>query len=548
VDQHINNSQNEFLWTLLANPANDAHLYAYNLQRLVNDFPQSGILQALLAHASDEKNLRQASVYFNPKSLYKLINAPSTFVGVPDEKIIIESSLLSNGYYRQPVVPEDTETLVSKHEDNLDDVEGVRYFNEQTVIESEAETITEAFDLQPAIEHDAGLSFHDLETGEQQVQKTVADIPAHNTFEGAGENKTAATYESVDVRTPQEPELTPIAVTENAEPGIPVEHESTEIQESAPPVEVPLPQEPELIREPVIEHNGSHETSDERAVDAAEFVSPSHTTEVPEQQPGKNSTGETFDGIAGIEDINVTPEITHPSAEIEDVKQNRIPENSPKTDFFMFNRATGEHKPMEEEGELRQDSIANPVNTTVESNPVTNEAEHKDVSKYNDEKMPYTFMWWLDKTRREHAGRYQPYIKPEVANPNSKSKKPTDELQQQYFENIFHITSIEELDKNTAPLATPLEPKRKEHVIIERFIKEEPQIRPQSSDKLDNENKAKKSSEDRDELVTETLAAIYTEQMLYHKAIASYKKLMLKFPEKSRYFVAKIEQLEKKTN
>ena len=85
-------------------------------------------------------------------------------------------------------------------------------------------------------------------------------------------------------------------------------------------------------------------------------------------------------------------------------------------------------------------------------------------------------------------------------------------------------------------------------MIIERFIQEEPQIKPQSSDKLDNENKARKSSEDSDELVTETLAIVYTEQMLYHKAIACYKKLLLKFPEKSRYFASKIEQLEKKTN
>jgi hypothetical protein len=48
-------------------------------------------------------------------------------------------------------------------------------------------------------------------------------------------------------------------------------------------------------------------------------------------------------------------------------------------------------------------------------------------------------------------------------------------------------------------------------------------------------------------LVTETLAIIYSDQMLYHKAISSYKKLMLKFPEKTRYFADKIEQLEKKT-
>ena len=91
MDQNYNNSQNEFLWALLANPASDAHLYNYNLQRLVNDFPQSGVLQALLAHSSDEKNLKQASVYFNPRSLYKLINAPSSLIGVSDEKIIFQN-------------------------------------------------------------------------------------------------------------------------------------------------------------------------------------------------------------------------------------------------------------------------------------------------------------------------------------------------------------------------------------------------------------------------------------------------------------------------
>jgi outer membrane translocation and assembly module TamA len=85
-------------------------------------------------------------------------------------------------------------------------------------------------------------------------------------------------------------------------------------------------------------------------------------------------------------------------------------------------------------------------------------------------------------------------------------------------------------------------------VIIERFIHTEPQIKPLSADKLDNENKAKKSSEDLNDFVTETLARIYTDQMLYHKAIATYKKLILKYPEKKLYFAAQIEQLEKKTN
>jgi hypothetical protein len=94
----------------------------------------------------------------------------------------------------------------------------------------------------------------------------------------------------------------------------------------------------------------------------------------------------------------------------------------------------------------------------------------------------------------------------------------------------------------------PFQIKRKEDFIVEKFIREEPQIKPPNSDKLDNENKARKSAEDSNDLVSETLANIYTDQMLFHKAIETYKKLSLKFPEKSTYFADQIRDLEKKIN
>jgi hypothetical protein len=171
------------------------------------------------------------------------------------------------------------------------------------------------------------------------------------------------------------------------------------------------------------------------------------------------------------------------------------------------------------------------------------------VTKYHDDKMPYSFMWWLDKTRREYAGSYQPYISIPAEPTWHESKKKADaELQHQYIENIFHLNTIDDLEQNASSQTVVFDMKRKEDQIIERFIKEEPQIKPPAGDKLDTENKAKRSSEDSDELVTETLARVYIDQMLYHKAADTYKKLALKFPEKSRYFASQIELLQRKTN
>jgi len=159
--------------------------------------------------------------------------------------------------------------------------------------------------------------------------------------------------------------------------------------------------------------------------------------------------------------------------------------------------------------------------------------------------MPYTFMWWLDKTRKEHAGVYQPF----KLDTTQVIRHAADEtLQQQYYENIFHVSTVEELDRDAARQAIEFDMQNKEDRIIKKFITEEPHISAPTSDRLGNENKAKRSAEDQDELVTETLAKIYSDQMLYHKAINTYKKLILKFPEKSRYFADQIELLERKIN
>lgn len=175
--------------------------------------------------------------------------------------------------------------------------------------------------------------------------------------------------------------------------------------------------------------------------------------------------------------------------------------------------------------------------------PVADAEKDQKVSRYDDDKLPYTFLWWLAKTRKQHAESFRPYatVKHQQLTPKS-SDNP---LQQQYVEHIFHAQTP--FDESTiAKKSAAVHQHNKSDDIIDSFIKNEPQIKPPKSDQLDNENKAKKSAEDHYDLVSETLASIYIEQMLYHKAIDTYQKLSLKFPEKSGYFADLIQSLEKK--
>lgn len=195
--------------------------------------------------------------------------------------------------------------------------------------------------------------------------------------------------------------------------------------------------------------------------------------------------------------------------------------------------------------EINQEFVSEETSITEgDSNP----SEHPTdaASLYHDDSMPYSFLWWLNKSRMTHSENYQPYAHREKNFHIQKPFKEKDPLDQQVREHIFHIQAPElklsskEIEKNN-----PFKATKKENSIIEKFIKEEPQIGAPSPEKVSLENKARPSAIDQSGFVSETLARIYTEQGLYHKAIETYKKLSLKFPEKSPYFADLIKQLEK---
>jgi hypothetical protein len=208
-----------------------------------------------------------------------------------------------------------------------------------------------------------------------------------------------------------------------------------------------------------------------------------------------------------------------------DETQQLIIENIAANDYFVFDKAFTDRN--KNEPEVPKATEPEPYKAPIIAKPVTPKAaqptaEEGGVTRYHDDKMPYSFMWWLDKTRNKHSKVYQPFANP---------VKPAGNVPpapESHVKEVFEERTTED--------------------IVERFIQEEPQIRPPSSTQLDNENKGRQSEQDQEELITETLTRIYADQMLFSKAIAAYKILMLKNPEKRRYFASQIENLQKKIN
>lgn len=249
-------------------------------------------------------------------------------------------------------------------------------------------------------------------------------------------------------------------------------------------------------------------------------------------------------GEVAMDDQEVFDEIAEVNIKQED---DLVMENIVASDFFAFQESFIAETviPDQEDPNFRPSPSPSPLpeSSKLEEEPIV-------ISKYDDDQLPYTFLWWLAKTRKEHQQIFQPYASPrKVISTEGDRPAPTkkpNELQQQYVEHIFHLQSPFDEDAEEGYSTETFRATSKGNEIIESFIKNDPQISPPKPEQIDNENKAKKSAEDHNDLVSETLAKIYIEQMLYDKAIETYEKLSLKFPEKRRYFADLIQSIEKK--
>ncbi|MDB5136728.1 MAG: hypothetical protein JWP37_3331, partial [Mucilaginibacter sp.] len=543
MDQHLNNKQNEILWDLLANPTNNGHSHAFDLQSLVSDFPQSGLLHALLSRSDREKNNSQAAIYFNPKTLYSLVNAPDSLPEVSDTQIIqVLSDIIEYAVVEQ-IDPRqqdeqgedqnDFSRVEEKHAEGESDVDEKIKVDAVVIADDERQEVesinnivdTEQDIVEPELAVNEQDTIEDVTGAEPEEVVELSDgedSPSENLIAEGSENVEPITITSAN-KSFYEDELV-------TEAGGLEQGQSEEVAELTSG-------EDETANEVIIEWDKEENTLAEGNVEDDELITEAVSDERDEMP--KDIDDDVYDEIVGIEDISFAPiakskdkvepqqeETTSGSTRgnivqkdrplnLDDEAEKLIVGNIAATDYFLFDRAVGDRKQVEPTESESPVALGDTVNDQAILKETT-ATENQEVSKYHDDKMPYTFMWWLDKTRKEHAGIYQPF---KLDTSQAIRQSGAAELQQQYYENIFHLNAVEELDRSTSQQTVEFDMKTKEDRIIKRFIVEEPHISPPSGDKLDTENKARRSAEDQDELVTETLARIYTDQMLYHKAI-----------------------------
>lgn len=79
--------------------------------------------------------------------------------------------------------------------------------------------------------------------------------------------------------------------------------------------------------------------------------------------------------------------------------------------------------------------------------------------------------------------------------------------------------------------------------IIDQFLATKPRITPKK-EFYSADNKAKKSAEYSDDIISETLVKIFINQGHYDRALAGCDQLILRFPEKKSYFAGLIQQIK----
>ncbi|TXB63903.1 hypothetical protein FRY74_11650 [Vicingus serpentipes] len=229
----------------------------------------------------------------------------------------------------------------------------------------------------------------------------------------------------------------------------------------------------------------------------------------------------------------------------QQLKKAAIYSSDRKRLFEHINTKTSsiEEKPVTDESQEIEDiEISNPIESTVfQIEPEIKVAEEIDPLEKNYISAAVSSSYLLEAENvisEEKVEKEKPIEEPKEIKPAF-----NEDVAHSFKDWLIHLKG-DEISNDEIKTTTT---KKKIHLdVIDKFIQEDPQIKPKKSEFYSSINMARLSVVDDSDMVSETLALIYVEQGNYSNAINTYQKLSLKNPEKRSYFANQIKILKQK--
>lgn len=254
--------------------------------------------------------------------------------------------------------------------------------------------------------------------------------------------------------------------------------------------------------------------------------------------PDDNDDEEEFE-------LDITNDIAYAEseqdAEIVKLMEQSIEEEGEKPAFETFEESTLE-EPIAFKLEPK------PALEEINETPAKEEIAEAELTAETQEKTPKegesvllnhdTFFEWLSQLKNLQGKSIQSEKKNESTEPTKTVEKTEPAV----------TTASETKTEATPPTSATAEAtshtKNTVDEIINRFISINPTISRPKAEFYNPTAKSKESDTERDDLATETLAKIYSDQQLNEKAIDVYQRLIKRYPQKTEQYKAAIAELE----